>query len=137
MKSYFEHCERMLDFYNKTVNKVAMKYNLTSMEFTVLMFLSNNPEYDTASEVVRYRRLSKSHVSMSLKTLLQKEMIAIVIDDIDHRISHIKLLDKTKVITDEGRIAQKEFFEAIFKGFSNDDLETLKKFLVKINNNAE
>ena len=72
---FFEHCERMIDFYNRTVNKVAMKHDITFMEFTVLMFLSNNPEYDTASEIVKYRHLSKSHVSMSLKTLLQKNMI--------------------------------------------------------------
>lgn len=132
---FFEHCERMIDFYNRTVNKVAMKYNLTFMEFTVLMFLSNNPEYDTASEIVKYRHLSKSHVSMSLKTLLQKNMIEIIIDDIDHRVSHIKLLPATKVITDEGRVSQREFFDAVFKGFEDKDFEKLKQYIVQINNN--
>ena len=134
---FFEHCERMIDFYNRTVNKVAMKHDITFMEFTVLMFLSNNPEYDTASEIVKYRHLSKSHVSMSLKTLLQKNMIEIIIDDIDHRVSHIKLLPNTKAITDEGRVAQKEFFEAVFKGFEEKDFEKLKQYIIQINNNIK
>ena len=134
---FFEHCERMIDFYNRTVNKVAMKHDITFMEFTVLMFLSNNPEYDTASEIVKYRHLSKSHVSMSLKTLLQKNMIEIIIDDIDHRVSHIKLLPNTKVITDEGRVAQKEFLEAVFKGFEEKDFEKLKQYIIQINNNIK
>ena len=114
-----------------------MKHDITFMEFTVLMFLSNNPEYDTASEIVKYRHLSKSHVSMSLKTLLQKNMIEIIIDDIDHRVSHIKLLPNTKVITDEGRVAQKEFFEAVFKGFEEKDFEKLKQYIIQINNNIK
>ena len=34
---------------------------------SILLFLANNPEYDTASEIVRVRQLTKSHVSASIE----------------------------------------------------------------------
>ncbi len=43
--------------------------SLTHMEYDILMFLHNNPQHNTAAEIVKVRKSTKSHVSSSLKNL--------------------------------------------------------------------
>lgn len=55
--------------YDQSLEPVCKKYQLTRMELDILLFLANNPGYDTAKDIIERRRLTKSHVSMSLKDL--------------------------------------------------------------------
>ena len=41
--------------YQDLFSEVLRRYQLTQMEMDILLFLANNPEYDTASEIVRVR----------------------------------------------------------------------------------
>ena len=45
------------------------RWNLSMREVHVLLFLVNNPELDTARDVVVYRGLSKSQVSQAVDIL--------------------------------------------------------------------
>ena len=45
------------------------------MEYDIIMFLHNNPHHNTAAEIVRIRKSTKSHVSSSLKKLENKVKI--------------------------------------------------------------
>lgn len=62
--------------YQDTVLPVCKKYGLTYMEFGVLMFLYNNPQYNTAAQIVSMRHIPKSHVSISVKSLMEKGLFA-------------------------------------------------------------
>ena len=75
VKNYFAHCVDVEELYENIVSPVCEKYELTYMEFTVLMFLANNPQYDTATQIVRYRHLAKSHVSVSIRSLQERGLI--------------------------------------------------------------
>ena len=68
----FEHIFMGQNLYERTVMPVCRAFGLTYMEFTVLMFLVNNPQYDTAAQIVKIRRLAKSHVSISVKGLQER-----------------------------------------------------------------
>ena len=45
------------------------------MEYDILMFLHNNPQHNTAAEIVKVRKSTKSHVSISLKNLESKGLV--------------------------------------------------------------
>ena len=60
-------------YYEILKSSVCEKYQLRQMEYDILMFLYNNPQHNTAADIVRYRKSTKSHVSMSLKVLEEKE----------------------------------------------------------------
>ena len=75
MKNYFAHCVDVEELYENMVSPVCEKYELTYMEFTVLMFLTNNPQYDTATQIVKYHHLAKSHVSISIRSLQERGLI--------------------------------------------------------------
>lgn len=64
-----------IELYNSKLKPIADHYGLTSMEFSILLFLANNPEYDTATEIVTIRHLTKSHVSASVRSLEEKGLL--------------------------------------------------------------
>lgn len=39
------------------------------LNYDILMFLRSNPEHNTAADIVKIRKSTKSHVSTSLKEL--------------------------------------------------------------------
>lgn len=45
------------------------EYGLTQLEADILMFLANNPQWDTARDIVEFRYLAKSHVSAGIERL--------------------------------------------------------------------
>ena len=66
---FWENQKVVLAYYAQCVKPVCEAHGLTRMEFDILLFLANNPVYDTAADIVRIRMLTKSHVSGALKRL--------------------------------------------------------------------
>ena len=62
-------------FYEKAGEEVCKKYDISQMEYDILMFIDANPQYATAADIVRVRKSAKSHVSTSLKRLEEKGYI--------------------------------------------------------------
>lgn len=58
--------------YNSVIKEAAEKTGLTMNELGVLLFLSNNPSAKTASDIIRIKRATKSHVSLAVKELTKK-----------------------------------------------------------------
>lgn len=42
--------------------KVMMRYRLSAAEVDILLFLANNSQFDLATDIVRVRKMQKSHV---------------------------------------------------------------------------
>ena len=123
MKNYFAHCVDVEELYENMVSPVCEKYELTYMEFTVLMFLTNNPQYDTATQIVKYRHLAKSHVSISIRSLQERGLILGEHKGGNHRTIHLSVADKARDIIAAGRVAQGKFCEIVFAGFSKEEIE--------------
>ena len=94
MENIFQHYAAGESLYTKTVSPVCEKYGLTYMEFTVLMFLANNPQFDTAAEVVKYRHLTKSHVSMSVRSLQGRGLIRGEYREPNRRTIHLSIFSR-------------------------------------------
>ena len=54
--------------YDAALKPVAEAHGLTRNEVDVLLFLANNPGYDTARDIVELRGLTKSHICQSGKS---------------------------------------------------------------------
>ena len=86
------------------------------MEYDIIMFLHNNPHHNTAAEIVRIRKSTKSHVSSSLKKVgkqrsyKNENKVKIIKKHIE-----IVLLDDAALIVDAGLNAQKSVCTECFK----------------------
>ena len=135
--NYFAHCVDVEEVYKNMVAPVCEKYGLTYMEFTILMFLTNNPQYDTATQIVKYRHLAKSHVSISIRSLQERGLVLGVHREGNHRTIHLSVSEKAADMIADGRAAQTRFFEVIFAGFSKEEMEKLQQFTEHVNRNAK
>lgn len=133
----FAHCVDVEEVYKNMISPVYEKYKLTYMEFTVLMFLANNPQYNTATQIVRYRHLAKSHVSISIRSLQERGLILGEHKGGNHRTIHLSVSDKARDIIAVGRAAQNKFCEIVFAGFSKEEMEKLQQFTEQVNRNIK
>lgn len=123
--------------YDQFMQPVANRHALRRMELDILLFLANQPEYDTASDLIHRRGLSKSHVSTSIQHLLEKELIIAHHFANDKKRMHLKLSDTCSSIIEEGQIAQQAFFKSLMKEFSEDEIKTMKTLFRKMNQNIQ
>lgn len=115
---------------------VLEKWQLNAMEADVLLFLGNNPGYDTASDMVQLRQLTKSHVSKAVESLTAKGLLAQKRDEANRRRVHLLLLPAALPVLEAGRCAQQRFVDALTRGFSPEDKTAMQRMLETIVQNA-
>ena len=64
---------------------LCQKLHLTQTAFDILMFLANNPGYQTASDVVEMRKLKANLVSVNVDRLVQEGYLVREADPADRR----------------------------------------------------
>lgn len=113
------------------------KSELTQMEYDILMFLYNNPQYKTAADIVKVRKSTKSHVSTSLKSLEDRGLVEKKQSEDNKKHIEIVLLDSTQEIIQSGLNIQSEFIKNMFEGLTEEEMIICKSVFGKICNNAE
>lgn len=137
MLPVFEHIFLGQSLYERTVMPVCRAFGLTYMEFTILMFLYRNPQYDTAAQIVKIRRLTKSHVSISLKGLQERGLVEGVYFPGNQKTLHLKLTEKAKPILEAGLAAQQEFGTILVRDFTSEEMEQFQYLLNKLHENMK
>ena len=121
--------------YFKVIDPLCKKYNLTHIEVNIIMFLYNNPNYNTAALISKYKRLAKSHVSTTIQALVEKGLIKRGYEDNNKKTIYLYLLEGSIKIAKEGKLLQDKYKDIVLKGFSSSEVDTLFKFLDRINSN--
>ena len=112
---FWDKHKTITTYYELLSGEVCDRYGLTQMEYDILMFLHNNPQYNTAAEIVKIRKSTKSHVSTSLKNLESKGLV-----------ERIQSKDNKK------HIAQN-----VLRGLTEEETRLCIRVFDKICNNAE
>lgn len=134
---FWERYKTITAFYEKSTRTVREKYDLTQMQFDILMFLCNNPIYDTAADIVKLRRLTKSHVSAALKDLETRELIGFCYAPDNKKSRHIRILQNAEEIIAAGERVQIEFGEKLFRGFTPEQMQECRDLFHRMFINAE
>ena len=137
-KMYFwDKHKTITSYYELLSGRVCDRYGLTQMEYDILMFLHNNPQHNTAAEIVKVRKSTKSHVSISLKNLENKGLVERIQSETNKKYIEIALLDKAELIVEAGINAQKEFAQDVLSGLTEEEKRMCINVFNKICNNAE
>lgn len=123
--------------YGMCVEPVCQDYGITRTELDILLFLANNPKYDTAAEISDVRFLAKSHVSTSLKSLEQNGYIVKFSEDSDKRRVHLRLTEKADAVIQEGQARQSDFASIVTDGFNKEERQQLHSLLTRMSENIE
>ena len=134
---FWDQHKTITSCYELFTRKVCDRYQLTQMEYDILMFLHNNPKYNTAADIVKIRKSTKSHVSTSLKALENKGLIERIQSTRNKKHIEIVLLDKAKLIVEAGTNVQKQFAQTVLSGLTVEEKQMCIRIFDKICNNAE
>lgn len=131
----WEHQNAIKTLYAKCVGSVCEQHNITRIELDILLFLANNPCYDTATDIVETRYLSKSQVSAAIKHMetcgyLRKEYAKN-----NRKTAHLCVCDAAAEIVADGQAAQKTFFNIMMRGISQEELDGMKYCMDRIFDN--
>ena len=123
----WEHQNVIKTLYSKCVENVCEKYNITRMELDILLFLANNPLFDTATDIVEVRYLSKSQVSSSIKSLVEKGLLEKKYEEDNRKTVHLLLCSAAAPLIADGQASQEKFLEVIFEGITEKEIEVMKR----------
>ena len=129
MDHLLEHIFMSKELYQSILKPVCDKYDLTGTELIILLFLDDNPPYDTATDIVEKRRLTKSSISMAVRNLEEKGFVVGEYVGRNRRSIHLKLQKSARPVICDGRAAQ--------DGFSEEEKERLKTYFSRVNANIE
>ena len=134
---FWDEHKTITRYYEIKVSGVCEKYQLRQLEYDILMFIYNNPAYNTAADIVRIRKSTKSHVSTSLKVLEDRGFIERRVDKDNKKHVTIHLLQLANEVIEDGKWAQKEFAQDMFEGLSEEEIKVFMNIFQKVYENAE
>ena len=114
--------------YSVVCKPLCKELGLPQTAFDILMFLGNNPDYKTASEIVEIRRLKTNLVSVNVEKLVQAG---------DRRKTELLCTEKAAPILARGRQLQKDFSENLFAGMDEARREAFAAALAEIESNLD
>lgn len=123
--------------YTKKILEVASKYNMNKVEVDILLFLNNNPQYDTAKDIVEVRGMAKSYVSKSIDKLVEKKLLSLNVDKKDRRIIHLKVESSANTVIKEALEVQKNYVDTVYNGISKEEKDILKPIIYKMIKNIK
>ena len=134
---FWDQHKTITSCYELFTRKVCDRYQLTQMEYDILMFLHNNPKHNTAADIVKIRKSTKSHVSTSLKALENKGLIERIQSARNKKHIEIVILNKAESIIEDGMKAQKEFAKNVLDGLTEEEKYMCMAVFNKICANAD
>ena len=132
--SYVQHYKK---YHAARFEAASVQYGLNQLEIDILLFLHNNPDCRTASDVCRYRGLAKSNVSAAVERLRARGVLTVSPAPDNRR---QRLLDFT---ADGQRIAaalaeiQHRTVEPLFEGFTAEEQQRLQEYLSRMDANIQ
>lgn len=133
----WEHHFPTKSLYSVCVEPVCRKHGITRTELDILLFLANNPQYDTAAEIVEIRCLAKSHVSTSIKALEQSGFLKKYYLPDNKKTVHLSICREAQPVIDDGRKAQEHFFQVMFAGLSQEEIQLMQTCFSRIQENIK
>ena len=123
------------DAYDVHRRKIMEKYDLSAIEVDVLVFLVNNPRLNTASQIVKLRKMSKSHVSKAVRGLLEKGYLLTVSDTRDRKKILLYTSDKARELIEFSMDQKSQFLKNITGNISPREEEEFRLCIETIGRN--
>lgn len=133
----WEHQNAIKALYSKCVCSVCRKHGITRIELDILLFLANNPGYDTATDIVEIRYLTKSQVSSAIKHMEGCGFLRKEYTKGNRKTAHLRICDPAAKIVTDGQAAQHRFFEIMTEGIPQEELDSMRRCIDRVSKNID
>lgn len=124
-------------YYENSFQDLLEKFGLTRLEAVILIFLHNNPDFNTARDIVELRGLSKSNVSTALEALRLRQYLTVRPDPDSRRVRRIFLREEKRDVVEALVRRQQETLGRLTDGFSPEELAEMQRFLDRMEENIK
>ena len=111
--------------YSAMCKPLCQELKLPQTAFDILMFLANNPGYDTAKDICTMRHLKPGIVSFHVENLVQEGYLERQNVPGDRRKCRLVCTEKAASIIEKGRALQAKFMRQMTKGLEKEQIDTL------------
>ena len=123
-------------FYEHQFTPLLERTGLTMREIHVLLFLANNPDYDTARDVAEYRGLVKSQASQAVDLLATQGLLRRTPDGTDRRMVHLSITEAGAPLAREAQVIQADCGRRLLANFSPEDEVQFRRLLETVLENG-
>ncbi len=110
---------------------------LTYMDIDILQFLSDNPDFNTMTNIITAKSFTKSHVSASIKGMIEKGYLTRSVMPENKKIVKLTLLPKSDAVIKKSQDCRLNFRRVAFSDISQDELEKAGDIITRIASNLK
>lgn len=115
MKTSIKLAHNIMQIYSARCKPLCREIGMPQTAFDILMFLSNNPECNTARDIVEVRNIKANLVSVNVEKLVREGYLNRTQSPGDRRKTLLCCTDKAQMIVERGRQLQADFVEELFQ----------------------
>lgn len=132
-----EFPNKMAHAYSVMCKPLCQKMKLPQTAFDILMFLSNNPQYKTARDIVEVRKIKANLVSINVDKLVKEGYLERREVAGDRRKTELVCTSQADSIIEKGRLVQKDFKDTLFNNMDDSVKEILFKGMEIMEDNLD
>ena len=132
-----EFPNKMAHAYSVICKPLCQEMKLPQTAFDILMFLSNNPQYKTARDIVEVRKIKANLVSINVDKLVKEGYLERREVAGDRRKTELVCTSKVDFIIEKGRVVQKTFKDILFNNMDDSVKEILFKGMEIMEDNLD
>lgn len=132
-----EFPNKMAHAYSVMCKPLCQEMKLPQTAFDILMFLSNNPQYKTARDIVEVRKIKANLVSINVDKLVKEGYLERREVAGDRRKTELVCTSQADSIIEKGRIVQKDFKDTLFNNMDDSMKEILFKGMEIMEDNLD
>lgn len=132
-----EFPNKMAHAYSVMCKPLCQEMKLPQTAFDILMFLSNNPQYKTARDIVEVRKIKANLVSINVDKLVKEGYLERREVAGDRRKTELVCTSQADSIIEKGRVVQKDFKDILFNNMEDSMKEILFKGMEIMEDNLD
>lgn len=129
IQQYLSFVKKSEAVYQKFCQGVIRDWDLNPTAFQVVMFVANNPQFNTARDLCRIRGIKTGIASVAIEQLIQTGLLERRTDLSDRRIQRLYVTPAAEKLVEQGRAVQKEFMDSVSSALSREE----KEFYFRLN----
>lgn len=137
MKINIEFPRKLLEVYNDACKPLCKNLKLPQTAFDILMFLGNNPQYQTARDIVKIRNIKANLVSINVDKLVKEGYLRREEIKGDRRKTKLLCTTKAQPVIKEGQQLQQQFVDRLFEHTTKEEKEIFINVMKTMDKNLD
>ena len=133
----FVHTARFMDAYRAVMQPLYARSHLPPLAVDILLYLANNPTYNTAKDICRCKGLKPGIVSFHVDRLVTEGYLERHPVPGDRRKFGLVCTEKATPLIEQGRALQHSFADALSQGLGPEDLVHFRRCVAVFDHNID